>query len=72
MIKKTGAGGEIYDDNYMGKPLSESYGIDVVDELTSILSQELSNAIDAQIIKDLIGKKNPRIRKIRNILKSFE
>ena len=65
MNKKIGAGGEIYDD--MGKPVSESYGIDVIDELTSILSQELSNAI-----KDSIGKKNPRIRKIRNILKSFE
>ena len=62
---------KIYDDNYMDKPLSESYGIDVVDELTYILSQELSNAIDAQIIKDLFSKKTQRVGKIRNILKSL-
>ena len=52
--------------------ISKSYGIDIADELTSLLSQELTRSIDTQIIKDLLGKKNPRIGKIRNILKSLE
>lgn len=70
-MRKIGAGGEIYDDNYMNKSLGESYGIDIEKELTSLLSEELAKSIDAQIIKNLFSKKTQRVGKIRNILKSL-
>ena len=43
-IKKTGAGGEIYSPP-LGT-IQESYGIDIEDQLSSILSKQISNSID--------------------------
>lgn len=47
------------------------YGIDIENELTSILSQQLAAEIDKEIIKELFKKQNIRKYKIRNILDSL-
>jgi len=47
------------------------YGIDIENELTSILSQQLAAEIDKEIIKELFKKQNIRKDKIRNILDSL-
>ena len=64
MMKKTGAGGEIYE-----QPLGESYGIDIVDTMTKILADELTKSIDNQILNELFSKRNKRKIKIENIFK---
>jgi hypothetical protein len=71
MNKKTGAGGEIYDDNYMNQPLGKLYSEDIVDKMTQMLADELTKSIDSQIINELFSKKNKRKIKIENLLKSF-
>lgn len=45
------------------------YGIDVVKQLESILANELSKSIDAQIFKKIRGKSLTRKEKIKNIFK---
>jgi hypothetical protein len=65
-MKKTGAGGEIYD-----QPLGKSYGIDIVDKMTQMLADELTKSIDSQIINELFSKRNKRKMKIDSLLKSF-
>ena len=56
-IKKTGAGGEIYSS----PPgiIQESYGIDIENELSSMLSDELAKSIDAEILKGLFESSKP-------------
>ena len=49
---KTGAGGEIYSNPEADK-LSENYGIDVSDQLQSMLSDEISKSIDKEILRNL-------------------
>ena len=66
MNKKTGAGGEIYD-----QPLGKSYDVDIVDKMTQMLADELTKSIDTQILNELFSKKNKRKVKIENLLKSF-
>lgn len=58
----------------MKNKISESYGIDIADELSAILSEELAKQIDKEILQGIsnLGKNNIRKRKIENILKSFE
>jgi hypothetical protein len=53
---------------------SENYGIDITDQLSAMLSEELAKQIDKEILKGIsnLGKNNIRKRKIENILKSFE
>ena len=55
--------------------ISEHYGIDIEDELTRILSEELAKEIDMNILRGLgyepIRNKR-RMKKINNIFKSFE
>lgn len=63
-MKKTGAGGEIYD-----QPLGESYAIDIVDKMTQMLAGELTKSIDNQILNELFSKRNRRKIKIENIFK---
>jgi hypothetical protein len=70
-MKKTGAGGEIYDDNYMNQPLGKVYSEDIVDKMTQMLADELSKSIDTQILNELFSKRNRRKIKIENLLKSF-
>jgi hypothetical protein len=75
MYKRTGAGGEIYDDNYMNQPLEKSYDIDIVDKMTQMLADELTKSINNQILRGLglePDKFKRRKKKIENILKSFE
>jgi len=54
--------------------ISESFGIDIADQLSAILSEELAKQIDKEILQGIsnLGKNNIRKRKIENILKSFE
>jgi hypothetical protein len=68
-MKKTGAGGEIYDDNYMNQPLGKIYSDDMVDKMTQMLADELTKSIDADIIKEMFSKRNRRKIKIENIFK---
>ena len=68
-MKKTGAGGEFYGDDYMNQPLGKSYGIDIVDKMTQMLADELTKSIDTQILNELFSKRNKRRIKIENIFK---
>ena len=70
-MKKTGAGGETYGDNYMNQPLGKSYGIDIEAKMTQMLADELTKSIDTQILNELFSKRNRRKMKIENLLKSF-
>jgi hypothetical protein len=69
-MKKIGTGSNIF----YNQPLEESYGIDIADQLSSMLSEELAKQIDKEILQGIsnLGKNNIRKRKIENILKSFE
>ena len=67
---KTGAGGEIYSNPEADK-LSEHYGIDVVDQLTSILSDEIAKGIDKEILKSM-GIYSRNIRRMNSIDKIFK
>lgn len=62
-IKKTGAG-SIY-SNKTADRLSESYGIDVVDELSKLLSDQIAREIDKEILRGLglEPEKNKRRKK---------
>jgi hypothetical protein len=68
-MKKTGAGGEIYGDNYMNQSLGKSYDVDIVDTMTQMLADELTKSIDTQILNELFSKRNRRKIKIENIFK---
>ncbi len=51
-------------------PNEETYSIDVYEELTSMLSEELARNIDAEIIKNIMAMGLPsRADKIKSILK---
>jgi hypothetical protein len=54
--------------------ISEGFGIDIADQLSAMLSEELAKKIDKEILQGIsnLGKNNIRKRKIENILKSFE
>ena len=54
--------------------ISEHYSIDIADQLSAMLSEELAKQIDKEILQGIsnISKNNIRKRKIENILKSFE
>jgi hypothetical protein len=70
--KKTGAGGEIYSNPESDK-LSEHYGIDVVDQITSMLSDELAKSIDRDILRSLgieLDRNKRRKNKINKIFKN--
>ena len=61
-IKKTGAGGEIYSNPEADK-LSEGYGVDIADQLSAMLSQQIANSIDAEILQTLGVLSTPERRK---------
>lgn len=54
---KTGAGGDIYTPP--SGIIQESYGIDIENELSSMLSDEISKSIDAEILKGLFENAKP-------------
>ena len=53
------------DNNYTPPPgtIQENYGIDLEDEILSILSDELSKSIDAEILKGLFEQAKPSKRR---------
>lgn len=70
-IKKTGAGGEVYSNPEADK-LSEGYGVDIADQLSDMLSQQISNSIDAEILKSLgvLSTPEKRMRSLNKIYKN--
>jgi hypothetical protein len=70
---KTGVGGEIYSNPEADK-LSEHYGIDVVNQLTSMLSDEISKGIDKEILKSMgiYSRNKRRMNSIDKIFKNVE
>ena len=67
---KTGAGGEIYSNPEADK-LSEHYGIDVADQLSAMLSDEIAKSIDMEILKSM-GIYSRNIRRMNSIDKIFK
>ena len=52
--------------------ISEHYGMDIENELTSILSDELAKSIDAEIMKNLFNDfKKDKINKILEKINKF-
>lgn len=69
-IKKTGAGGEIYSNSEADK-LSSNYGVDIADQLSTMLSAEIAKSIDDEILKTLGVLSTPERRK-RSLSKIFK
>jgi hypothetical protein len=67
---KTGAGGEIYSNPEADK-LSEHYGVDIADQLSAMLSDEISKSIDMEILKSM-GIYSRNIRRMNSIDKIFK
>jgi hypothetical protein len=67
---KTGAGGEIY-SNTEADRLSQHYGIDVVDQLSAMLSNEIAKSIDKEILKSM-GIYSRNVRRMNSISKIFK
>ncbi len=54
------------------KNISDHYGMDIENELTSMLSDELSKSIDAEIMKNLFSDfKKDKINKILEKINKF-
>lgn len=68
---KTGAGGEIYSNSEADK-LSSNYGLDVVDQLTSMLSDEIAKSIDKEILRSLGLEPDRNKRRKNSINKIFK
>ena len=67
---KTGAGGEIY-SNPEADRLSNHYGIDVADQLSAMLSNEIAKEIDKEILKSM-GIYSRNVRRMNSINKIFK
>ena len=67
---KTGAGGEIY-SNLEADELSSNYGLDVADQLSAMLSDELAKSIDKEILKSM-GIYSRNVRRMNSIDKIFK
>jgi hypothetical protein len=67
---KTGAGGEIYSNSDADK-LSSHYGLDVADQLSAMLSDEISKGIDKEILKSM-GIYSRNVRRMNSINKIFK
>ena len=67
---KTGAGGEIYSNPEADK-LSSHYGLDVADQLSAMLSDELAKSIDKEILKRM-GIYSRNVRRMNSISKIFK
>lgn len=68
---KTGAGGEIYSNPEADK-LSNHYGIDVADQLSAMLSDEIAKSIDKEILKSLGIEPDRNKRRMNSIAKVFK
>ena len=69
-MKKTGAGGEVY-SNPEADELSKHYGLDIVNQLESMLSDEISKSIDKEILKRM-GIYARNVRRMNSIDKIFK
>jgi hypothetical protein len=67
---KTGAGGEIY-SNPESDELSKHYGIDVANQLSAMLSDEIAKSIDMEILKSM-GIYSRNVRRMNSINKIFK
>jgi hypothetical protein len=67
---KTGAGGEIY-SNLEADELSKHYSIDIADQLSAMLSDEISKGIDKEILKSM-GIYSRNVRRMNSISKIFK
>jgi hypothetical protein len=65
--KKNRSGGEIHSN----PELIESYGIDIEDQLSAMLSQQIANSIDVEILKSLgvLSTPEKRMRSLNKIYK---
>jgi hypothetical protein len=68
---KTGAGGEIYSNPEADK-LSSHYSIDVADQLSAMLSDELAKSIDKEILRSLGLEPDRNKRRKNSINKIFK
>jgi hypothetical protein len=68
---KTGAGGEIYSNPESDK-LSSHYGLDVADQLSAMLSDEIAKSIDKEILKSLGLEPDRNKRRKKSINKIFK
>lgn len=68
---KTGAGGEVY-SNPESDELSKHYSIDIVDQLTSMLSDEIAKSIDKEILRSLGLEPDRNKRRKNSINKIFK
>ncbi len=68
---KSGAGGEIYSNSEADK-LSSNYGIDIADQLSSMLSNEISREIDKDILRNLGLEPDRNKRRKNSISKIFK
>ena len=68
--KKTGAGGEIYSNPEEDK-LSNHYGLDIEEQLTKMLTDELTKSIDRDILMSL-GLEDRNKRRKNSINKIFK
>jgi hypothetical protein len=68
---KTGAGGEIYSNPEADK-LSSHYGLDVADQLSAMLSDEIAKSIDKDILKSLGLEPDRNKRRKNSINKIFK
>lgn len=70
-IKKTGAGGEIY-SNKTADRLSNQWGVDVADELTKLLSEQIAREIDMEILRGLGLEPEKNKRRVNSINKIYK
>lgn len=68
---KTGAGGEIYSNPEADK-LSSHYGLDVADQLSAMLSDEIAKSIDKEILRSLGLEPDRNKRRKNSINKIFK
>jgi len=68
---KTEAGGEIYSNPEADK-LSSHYSIDLVDQLSAMLSNEIAKEIDREILKSLGLEPDKNKRRMNSINKIFK
>jgi hypothetical protein len=69
-MKKTGAGGEIY-SNPEADRISSSYGLDIEEQLTNMLSEQIAREIDRDILRGLGLEPDRNKRRKNSINKIF-
>jgi hypothetical protein len=69
--KKTGSGGEIYSNPEVDK-LSSHYGLDIEEQLTKMLSEQLTREIDREVLKSLGIELDRNKRRKNSINKIFK